>query len=345
MTDLAYMRHALDLARQGVGLVSPGALVGAVLVNHGNVVGEGFYTYGGVDHAEIRALGQARSAARGSTLYVSLEPCSHTGRTPPCAHALIEAGVRRVVVASKDPNPRVNGKGIEMLRAAGVEVVTGVLEEDANRLNEAFFVYVTDKRPFGILKLAMTLDGKIATASGESRWITSETSRSAVQTLRHGVDAIVTGSGTFLKDRPLLTDRTGLQRRRDLLRVVLDRRGRVQPSSGLEIPIVLGGAGVPAAHPFSGTLYDLQHELYAREIQSFLLECGPDLAFNAVRAGIVDKIVCFVAPKLLGGAEVLAFRGDGIGKLAEAIDLYGLTAEASGPDLICTAYIRKIKNH
>jgi diaminohydroxyphosphoribosylaminopyrimidine deaminase/5-amino-6-(5-phosphoribosylamino)uracil reductase len=299
--------------------------VGAVIVKNGEIVGEGFYTYDGVRHAEILALEQAGAAARGATVYTSLEPCSHQGRTGPCARALVDAGVARVVTAMKDPNPEVNGNGLAMLRAAGIEVECGILEGEARRLNEAFITYKTQRRPFGTLKIAMTLDGKIATRSGESRWITSEESRALVHQLRHRADALVTGSGTIIADKPRLTDRSGLPRRRPLLRVVLDRRWRISD---------FGDALI-----FRGSLEELSSELYGREIQSFLMECGPDLAFNALRAGIIDKIVVFVAPKILGGREIPAIGGEGIDKLSEAIPLRDWTVTTSGPDLVLTAYV------
>jgi|SRR6185295_12669617 len=330
MEDADYIRRAIALARQGVGLVSPGALVGAVIVHDGNIVGEGFYTWNGRDHAEIIALRQAGAAARGSTVYTSLEPCSHTGRTPPCAQALIDAGVARVVSAMEDPNPVVNGKGLEMLRQAGIEAQCGVLENEARRINEAFITYKSEHRAFGTLKIAMTLDARIATASGESQWITSEESRAMVQALRHAADAIVTGSGTFLKDHPLMTDRSGLARRRELLRIVMDRRGRVA--------LVSEDAGWLVFH---GSLEDLSGEMRKREVQSFLLECGPDLAFNAVQAGIIDKIVMFVAPKLLGGDAVQAIGGAGIDRLADIIQLEDLEISKAGPDLVITSYVHR----
>jgi diaminohydroxyphosphoribosylaminopyrimidine deaminase/5-amino-6-(5-phosphoribosylamino)uracil reductase len=304
-------------------------MVGAVIVKNGEIVGEGFYTYDGVRHAEIIALEQAGAAARGATVYTSLEPCSHQGRTGPCARALVDSGVARVVTAMQDPNPEVNGHGLAMLRAAGIEVECGILEEEARRLNEAFITYKTERRPFGILKIAMTLDGKIATRSGESRWITSEESRALVHQLRHGVDALVAGSGTIIADKPRLTDRSGLPRRRPLLRVVLDRRGRISD---------FGDALI-----FRGSLADLSAELYSREIQSLLMECGPDLAFNALRAGIIDKIIVFVAAKILGGREIPAIGGEGIDKLSEAIPLRDWTVATSGPDLVLTAYVHR--NH
>lgn len=327
MNDATYIRHTFELAEKGEGLTSPGAMVGAVIVKDGRVIGEGFYTYDGVRHAEVIALEQAGAAARGATVYTNLEPCSHQGRTPSCAKALIEAGVGRVVTAMQDPNPQVDGGGLAMLRAAGIQVECGLLEEEARRLNEAFITYKTERRCFGILKIAMTLDGKIATRSGESRWITSEESRAMVHRLRHQCDTLITGSGTVIKDQPQLTDRSGLPRRRPLLRVILDRSSRI--------------ADFPDALIFRDSLEALSKKLYAREIQSFLMECGPGLAFNALRAGIIDKIVVFVAPKILGGREIPAIGGEGIEKLSEAIPLRDWTVTQSGPDLVLTAYVHR----
>jgi diaminohydroxyphosphoribosylaminopyrimidine deaminase/5-amino-6-(5-phosphoribosylamino)uracil reductase len=323
------MRRAIALARRGTALASPGAMVGAVIVKNDALIGEGFYTWEGVHHAETLALQQAGKAAAGATVYTSLEPCSHTGRTPPCAKALIDAGVARVVIAVTDPNPKVNGRGIEMLRAANIPVESGVLENDATRMNEAYLTRIVRKRAFGILKLAMTLDGKIATAGGESQWITSEESRAAVQGLRHAADAVITGSGTFLKDRPQMTDRTGLPRRRELLRIVVDRRSRVEKTPGWLM--VRGG--------FS----ELHAELEDRQIQSFVLECGPDLAFSALEAGIIDKIVVFVAPRILGGREVPAIGGAGFERLADALQLRDWHVTQEDPDITITAYVHR--NH
>src|SRR5207249_10102941 len=258
MDDLIYMRRALELAERGAGLTSPGAMAGAISVKDCAVIGEGYYTWDAIRHAEIIALEQAGAAARGATLYTSLEPCSHQGRTPPCAKALIDAGVARVVSAIQDPNPEVDGSGLAALREAGIRVECGMLEEEARRLNEAFIIYKTKRRPFGILKIAMTLDGKIATRYGESRWITSEASRTLVHQLRHQVDAVVTGSGTVIADRPQLTDRSGLPRRRPLLPVILDRRARV--------------SDFPGALLFRGSLEELAGRLRNMQIQSFLME-------------------------------------------------------------------------
>src|SRR2546422_1299095 len=327
MNDTAYIRRTLELAERGAGLTSPGAMVGAVIVKDGAVVGEGFYTWDGIRHAEVIALEQAGAAARGATAYTSLEPCSHQGRTPPCAKALVDAGIVRVVSAVQDPNPDVNGQGVAALREAGIQVACGILDEEARRLNETFITYKTKHRPFGVLKIAMTLDGKIATRYGESRWVTSEESRAAVHELRHRSDALITGSGAFIADNPRLTDRSGRPRRRPLLPVILDRSGRVSSSSDALI--------------FRGELSALAAELYSRETQSFLLECGPDLAFNAIRAGIIDKIVAFVAPKIMGGREIPAIGGEGIEKLSEAIPLKNFIVRRSGPDVVLTAYVHR----
>jgi diaminohydroxyphosphoribosylaminopyrimidine deaminase/5-amino-6-(5-phosphoribosylamino)uracil reductase len=329
LTDITYMRRTLELAEMGAGLASPGAMVGAVVVQNGAIAGEGYYTYDGLRHAEIIALERAAGNSRGATMYTSLEPCSHHGRTPPCAAAIMDAGISRVVTAMQDPDPRVNGRGLAMLRQAGIEVEVGLMENEARRLNEAFIVYKSENRPFGTLKIAMTLDGKIATRTGESRWITCEESRAAVHRLRHRSDALVTGSGTIHADKPQLTDRSGLLRRRPLLRVILDRRGTV-----LDFPDSL---------IFRESLHALSAELYRREIQSFLMECGPDLAFNALQGGIIDKIVVFIAPRILGGREFPAVGGEGIGELSAAISIAGWTVTDSGADLMLTGYVHR--NH
>ena len=329
MDDQTYIQRTLELAEKGRGLTSPGAMVGAVIVKDGRIIGEGFYTYDGVRHAETIALEQAGDAARGAAVYTNLEPCSHQGRTPPCAKALINAGVAKVVTSMTDPNPLINGAGITMLRAAGVQVNAGLLEDESRKLNEAFITYKVQQRPFGILKIAMTLDGKIATRSGESKWISTEESRGQVQQLRHQVDALITGSGTVIADKPRLTDRSGLPRRRPLLPVILDRRGRV--------------TDFPGALIFRDSLQDLTGKLFNMQIQSFLLECGPDLAFNALRAGIIDKIIVFVAPKILGGREIPAIAGEGLERLSDAISLREWSVGHSGQDLVLTAYVHR--NH
>src|ERR1700756_1512892 len=235
------MEHALALARKGVGLASPNPHVGCVIVREGQIVGEGFHQYEWRDHAEIVALKSAGGRGRGGTLYVTLEPCNHTGRTGPCTEAIIASGVRRVVAAMEDPNPVNSGRGFERLRAAGIEVVTGVCEEEARRLNEAFACWIQTKKPFVTLKSALTLDGQLALPRSTKKtgknsgkrhaWITSEESRAEVHRMRHTSDALLRGIGTILADDPLLTDRSGLPRRRPLLRVILDSKLRLSPKS------------------------------------------------------------------------------------------------------------------
>ena len=352
MNDEIYMKQALELAEEGRGLTSPGAMVGCVIVNDGQVVGTGSYTYDGIKHAEVLALEEAGDRARGGTVYVSLEPCSHEGRTPPCAEALVAAGVSRLVAAIEDPYPEVRGNGLAMLREAGIEVECGVLAGAGRRLNETFIQYVEGGRPFGILKVAMSLDGKIATASGESRWITSAESRTVVHQLRHAVDALITGSGTVLTDDPLLTDRSGRPRRRPLIRAVLDRRGRLNSSlrifsePGVVVYTQAPHLEIADTHEVvvGGThLNEVTADLSRRDVQSFMLECGPDLAFDALRGGIIDKIIVFVAPKIIGGREVPGFGSEGVQSIEHAVRIEDWTAERVGPDLMVTGYVHR--NH
>ena len=350
MNDEKYMQRALELAERGRGLTSPGAMVGAVVVNDEKIVGEGFYTWNGVDHAEKQAMAVAGDRARGATLYVSLEPCAHQGRTPPCAEAIVGAGIDRVVIAMEDPNPQVDGHGIARLKQAGIEVECGHCGKEAHAINEAFVHSTRSDRPFGVLKIAMSLDGKIATGSGESRWITSEESRHRVQLLRHRADALLTGSGTVLTDDPLLTDRSGIKRRRPLIRAVIDRRGRLDShlqifsTPGVLVYTQVPHLELPASHEVvSGTtdLQDVARDLAVRDVQTLMLECGPDLAFDALRSGIIDKIVTFVAPRVLGGREIPAFGSDGVDRLSDAVELRNWQFEGIGPDLMITAYVHR----
>ncbi len=350
MNDESCMRRAIELAREGQGLTSPGAMVGCVIVNKSEVVGEGVYTWDGVKHAEVLALEQAGEAARGATVYLNLEPCAHQGRTPPCVDALVAAGVARVVAAIEDPFPEVNGRGLEALRQADIEVECGLLGLEASRLNEVFIHRTSHDRPYGLLKVGMSLDGKIATASGESRWITSEDSRRIVHRLRHASDALLTGSGTILQDDPRLTDRSGLPRRRPLQRVVLDRRGRLH--SGLK---VFDDAGVlvytqvphldlPPPHEAAvdiTKLPDVARDLARRGFGSFMLECGPDLAFDALRHGIIDKLVVFLAPRIIGGREFPGVGGQGVAVLSDSVEISDWEVQEVGPDLMVTGYVHR----
>ncbi len=363
------MEHALDLARKGVGLASPNPTVGCVIVKDGAILGEGFHQYEWRDHAEIVALKQAGDRARGATLYVTLEPCNHTGRTGPCAEAIIAAGVSRVVAAMEDPNPKTRGNGFARLRAAGIEVESGLLEDEAQLLNEAFAHWIPTKKPFVTLKSALTLDGQLALPkspkSKKHEWITSEESRAEVHRMRHASDALLTGIGTILADNPLLSDRSGLPRRRRLLRVILDTRLRLSPKSRivqtadddllvytsalLKTPKArkLQNAGVelievkrsPAAEG-SRTGLDLSavlKDLGRRDILSALLEAGPHLNAAALSANLVNKLILFYAPKIAGDATVPFVAS---GTIATP-HLRVSTIRQFGPDVALSAYPRK----
>jgi diaminohydroxyphosphoribosylaminopyrimidine deaminase/5-amino-6-(5-phosphoribosylamino)uracil reductase len=327
--DQEYMQRALELARESVGLASPNPQVGCVVARDGVVVGEGAHLYDEFDHAEIVALKMAAEMARGATAYVTLEPCSHHGRTGPCADALIAAGVKRVVAATVDANPVVSGRGVERLRAASVEVEVGLLEREARAVNDAFACWVRTGRPLVTLKAAVSADRMIAPAvavPGKIHWVTGVEARAEVQVMRHGVDAVLTGIGTVLADDPLLTDRSGGARRRRLLRVVLDSRLRmpvdsklVQTASGdvlavcdrqaeAEAVAVLEAAGVEVVR-VEGERGRLDLEavldlLGERKILSVMLECGSELNAAFLAQGLVDKVVLFKSEKELGAGGV-----------------------------------------
>ena len=356
------MEHALDLARKGIGLASPNPTVGCVIVKDGAILGEGFHQYDWKDHAEIVALKQAGERARAATLYVTLEPCNHTGRTGPCTEAIIAAGVSRVVAAMEDPNPKTHGTGFARLRAAGIEVENGLLETEAQLLNEAFTHWITTRKPFVTLKSALTLDGQLALPksrkSKKHEWITGEESRDEVHRMRHASDALLTGIGTILADNPLLTDRSGLPRRRRLLRVILDTRLRLSPKSRivetadddllvytsalLKSPKArkLQNAGVELIEvKRSRSGLDLSavfKDLGRRDILSVLLEAGPHLNAAALSAGLVNKLVLFYGPKLAGNSRLPLVH-----QLQSVIPpLLIRSVQQFGPDVSISAYPR-----
>ena len=360
------MQHALALARKGIGLASPNPMVGCVIVREGQIVGEGFHQYEWREHAEIVALKSAGNKARGATLYVTLEPCNHTGRTGPCTEAVIAAGVQRVVAAMDDPNPANSGRGFERLRAAGIDVFTGVCEEEARRLNEPFACWIRTKKPFVTLKSALTLDGQLAVPQSAKKagkldnWITSEESRAEVHRMRHASDALLTGIGTILTDDPLLTDRSGLPRRRRLLRVVLDSKLRLSPKSRI---VKTSGDDLlvfTAVSPKSAKARKLQKagveimrtktkngridlsavlsELGRREMLSVMLEAGSLLNGAALAADIVHKLVLFYAPKIAGGTRVPFALAP---KLTHST-LQNVQIHQFGPDLAIEAYLRDV---
>lgn len=350
------MEEALELARQGVGRTSPNPAVGAVLVRNGQVVGRGTHTWAGVKHAEILALEQAGEQARGATLYVTLEPCAHQGRTPPCTEALIAAGVRRVVAAMEDPNPLVSGAGLRRLRAAGVEVeIAGEYTEAAREINEEFAHFMRTGRPLVTLKAAVTLDGKIAAPADNAGWITSEQARAHVQQLRHRSDAILTGIGTVLADDCLLTDRTGLERSRPLLRIVVDSQLRLPLNSRMvascrDDVLVVTTSAAPAERrraleergvrvltldgPGGRTdLRRLVEHLAKEKYLSLMIEAGSKVNWAALEAGIVDRIFFYYAPKILGGlASLPVVGGVGRSRRADAIRFERVRLHRIPPD-------------
>ncbi len=358
--DVRWMRRALSLAARGRGRTSPNPMVGAVVVKRGRVVGEGYHRRVGGPHAEVWALREAGAAAKGATLYVSLEPCCHHGRTPPCTTAIIEAGLKRVVAACLDPNPEVNGAGVRRLRAAGIEVEVGAMEAEARRLNEAYCKHIATGLPFVALKAAMSLDGKIATAAGESQWITGERARAAAHRLRARHDAVMVGIGTALADDPELTVRRARGRRP--LRVVVDSRARTHPTARLlaaetRPPVIAvtrraprtrvarlerAGARVWVVGSRRGEvdLKRLMRLLGAEGIQSVLVEGGGTLAAGALAARLVDRVYFFVAPKLIGGAGApTPVDGAGVSRLSRAWRLGNLRTRRLGEDLLVTGDI------
>lgn len=369
--DREYMTEVLDLARQGVALASPNPLVGALLVSQGRVVGRGSYTYAGVKHAEVLALEEAGRSAKGATLYINLEPCSHTGRTPPCVDALIQAGISRVVACMADPNPQVNGKGFQRLREAGVQVDVGFFEAEARQLNEAFAKWIRTGKPHVLLKAAMTLDGKISTPPSRAdegtrthEWITSQEARWHVQHLRHEHDAILVGVGTVLTDNPLLTDRTGLPRRRPLLRVLLDSTlrlpldARVVQTARNDVAVFcsFGEARKMAALQQSGVrvcqvahtdarpdLHRVLEQLGNWGINSVIIEGGSRVNWAMLNDKCVDKVMLYYAPKLLGGQEsVPLLGGEGYKRLSEAVALHDVSLQRFGRDFAVEAYIHDV---
>jgi diaminohydroxyphosphoribosylaminopyrimidine deaminase/5-amino-6-(5-phosphoribosylamino)uracil reductase len=363
VSDEVYVERALALAELGRGLVSPNPMVGAVVVAAGRPVGEGFHQGAGEPHAEVLALREAGAAARGATLYVSLEPCAHYGRTPPCAAAIVDAGVVRVVAAMRDPNLVVDGRGFDALRAAGIEVREGVHADEAARLNEAFVKHVRTGLPFVTWKTAASLDGKVAARDSSSRWITGEAARADVHRLRAAADAILVGSGTALADDPSLTVRDPAYRGRPPLRVLVDSRGRVPATGDLfddAAPTLVAttedaprerreewratGADVVVYESEAGhvPLGRLVADLGKRDVQGALLEGGPTLAWAAVEEGAVDKVVVYLAPKLIGGQEAPgALGGRGFAPISGALGLAIHSFDRVGEDLKVEAYVHR----
>lgn len=351
-SDSTYMRQALSLAKKGLGRTAPNPPVGAVVVKDGRVIGEGFHPKAGLPHAEVYALRDAGEAARGASLYVTLEPCSHHGRTPPCTEAVLAAGISRVVVGTLDPNPLVAGRGIERLRAAGLDVVVGVEEQQAKDLIRWYTCWMLSGRPFVIAKAAMTLDGRVATPGGDSKWISSEASRTMVHELRNHADGILVGIATVLKDDPQLTCR--IEGGRDPLRIIIDRDYRVPPSARClggncmvftsRVPesrpeIMETGTTVVQAQPDASGRFvweDILARLGAMGLHAILVEGGSSIHSSLIRSRLVDQILLFVAPKLLGGGIPLVQWG-APERIADAYSLVVTRVTTIGGDVLIEA--------
>ncbi len=363
MQDEDYMGIALELAKNALGRTSPNPLVGAVVVRDGRIVASGWHRKAGTPHAEIHALRMAGELAEDATLYVTLEPCAHYGRTGPCAKAVIEAGIRRVVIAMGDPNPLVAGKGIAMLREAGLDVSCGILEAEARKLNEVFLKWISTGLPFVTMKTAMSLDGKIATVTGKSQWITNQASRRRVHEWRDIHDGILVGIQTVLADDPSLTTRLPEGRGKNPVRIVLDSRARTPLSARL---LTDGQAktfiAVTAKAPEANTqrlreagaqvlvagdgdrvdLRELLRQLGEREICSLFVEGGSAVNFSFLQAGLVDRVHAFIAPKLLGGREALTpVGGVGFAELSDAVVLEDVEVENLAGDVLISGCVRK----
>jgi len=352
------IRRALDLAAEGIGLVSPNPLVGCVIVSREReIVGEGTYLYDSVTHAEVAALAQAGERAIGGTAYVSLEPHAHHGKTAPCTEALIDAGISRVVAAIEDPNPLVSGKGFQALRDAGIEVVTGTLAAEAAKLNEKFICWHEKGRPFVHLKMAMSLDGRISLGRSISTAFSGEAALKRVHEMRHEHDAILVGANTVIVDDPSLTDRSGLKRRRKLVRVILDNRLRTSADSTVartarETPTIivsnstdeekrkaLAGNGVELIVEDARNLPAVLSALRRREIQSILVEGGTKVAGGFRDASLIDKLSLMMAPRIIGGNDApLAFGGHGAASIEEAASLTDISITRHGDDIEVTGY-------
>lgn len=359
--DEHWMRRALRIAKKGRGRTSPNPMVGAILVKEGKIVGEGYHAKAGESHAEIIALNRAGGEAKGATLYINLEPCAHYGKTPPCAPQVIESGVVRVVVGMKDPNPLVRGKGLEILKKAGLEVQVGILEEDCGRLNEAYCKYILTKEPFVILKIAATLDGRIATREGESKWISGESSRRFVHHLRDQVDGVLVGIGTILRDNPMLTTR--FRGGRDPFRIILDSRLKIpedakvvgsDPSKLIVMTTEFAQRDKKERLEQKGVrVFVLDSEAERVNLKtclsklgeigmvSLLVEGGSQVNGSFLDKELVDKFLFFLSLKLIGDPKALGmFRGRGISKLQDSIVLRDVKIRRMGEDILIEGYPR-----
>jgi diaminohydroxyphosphoribosylaminopyrimidine deaminase/5-amino-6-(5-phosphoribosylamino)uracil reductase len=360
MDDEKWMKRALRLAEAGRGRTSPNPVVGAVLVKSGKVVGEGYHSKIGEAHAEMIAVRQAGEKARGAVLYINLEPCTHYGRTPPCVPQVIKAGVKRVVIGMEDPNPVVNGKGIEALRRSGLDVKVGVLARECQRLNEAFCKYILKKVPFVVLKVAATLDGKIATRTGDSKWISGEASRRFVHKLRDEVDGVLVGVGTVLRDDPLLTAR--MKEGGEPYRIVLDSRLKIPEEAKIfeyfPSKVILATTGFAPQDKIERLekrgvrvliidskegrvdLRSCLRKLGEIGIMNLLVEGGSQVNGSFLDEALIDKFVLFLSPRLIGDPQALGiFGGRGVSNLKEAIGLKEIKTKRIGEDIFIEGYL------
>lgn len=355
------MEVALNLAKNGVGKVNPNPLVGAVIVKEGKIIGQGYHEKYGESHAEVNAFNDAKQDVKGATMYITLEPCSHYGKTPPCVDKIIENKISRVVIGMVDPNPCVAGKGINKLKDAGIEVTVGVLENVCKRVNEVFIKYITKKKPFVVLKTAMSIDGKISTASGESKWITEKEARESVHILRNELMAIMVGIDTVIIDNPELTCR--IPDGRNPIRIIVDSKLRIPYDSKIletakEFKTIIATtekAREEKIHEIEALgiiviqtkaknekvdLKDLMTKLGNQNIDSILLEGGATLNYSALESGVVDKVLVYIAPKIIGGTKSKTpVGGSGISNLKDAFKVREISTSTIGKDILLQGYI------
>ena len=363
MTDQNYMLQAIQLAKQGEGWTNPNPMVGAVIVKNGRIIGKGYHKKCGELHAERNAIASLTESAEGATIYVTLEPCCHYGKTPPCTEAIIEQKIKRVVIGSRDPNPKVSGKGIKMLQEAGIEVIEDFMREECDRLNPVFFHYITTKMPYVAMKYAMTLDGKIASFSGDSKWVTGEKAREHTHFLRKKYRGILVGIGTVLADDPMLNCR--IENGVDPVRIVCDSHLQiplecqlVKTAKDIETIVcyaeeneekqkALMEAGVQLIKAEKDGQVDLEKlmmELGSMEIDSVLVEGGGAIHGSFLTSGLVQKVYCYIAPKMIGGKDALSpVLGKGIEKMSDAVEITDVTVQNFGSDICVSGHVKQKK--
>jgi len=357
-----YMKQAIALAEKGIGYTSPNPMVGAVVVKEDKIVGQGYHQVCGEAHAEVNALNDAGVQAKDATIYVTLEPCNHTGKTPPCTLAILEAGIKNVVMAMSDPNPNVAGKGAEFLRKNGVSVVSGICEKEAKLLNQAFCKYICTGKPFITMKYAATMDGRIATQTGDARWISNEKSRHYVHQMRHANDAILVGIGTVKNDNPSLTTRLPDKKGKDPIRIIVDTHLYIDPDSKVITQNSQAGSIIACSEDAAnnqGYLFQLKNTkvlpvalkdnnidlnslitiLGQMNITSVLIEGGSRIHSSAIKAGIVDQVCCFIAPKILGGDGYPVCQGDAPKEMKNAVPVRNIRIEQFDDDIMIQGMI------